>query len=89
MKRYKTGLENRQKKTIPIGYNLLDDVCKGGRHGFVKIATFGGKRRLELIEDRSPYRKWEYYIIDYWPGKVLARSHSFDNIWKKAKRMKK
>jgi len=89
MKRYISDREKRQKKTIPLGYNLLGDVCKGGKHGFVKIASMGGKKRLEIIEDRSINRKWNYYITDYYPGHVLARSHSFEGIWKKAIKMGK
>ena len=87
MIRYISEEEKRQKKTIPIGYNLRKDVVKGGRHGFLKIGILSGRQGShDIIMDRSNYRKWKYYIVHRKTGKVLKRSHSLDEIWKGVKK---
>jgi len=82
-------IKRRQKKTIPIGYKLWDDVAEDKYHGFIKIGAFLGKRRMDVFQDTSYERKWKYYLVDHKTGKVVKRSHSLDEIWKGVKKKPK
>jgi len=79
-------IKKRQKKSIPIGYNIRNDIARDKYHGFIKIGALLGEKRMDVIMDSGLVRrKYKYYLADYHTGRVLKRSNSMDEIWKGVK----